>query len=210
MCVYSYYAWGGMFSERGYTAVEIDIEAPTESNSSSESLQVMAKGELHLHFLPIFRYGTNNHHRNDPSLAELSQQIRLMAIPFPPVIISTGPSTLLSQTFISDFPASALVMINPPSNESSLLQPTSGVDSESIDAAPKAGFTYEPHFPIYILSTGDKADDVAQHRLVRLHADKGVGRAMRGVTYEQAEGGKAERSEGTRMMVERWLDRCGY
>jgi hypothetical protein len=40
----SYYAWGGMFSERGYTAVEIDIDAPEQSTSNKESLQVMAKG----------------------------------------------------------------------------------------------------------------------------------------------------------------------
>ena len=33
-----------MFSERGYTAVEIDINAPEESASTRESLQVMAKG----------------------------------------------------------------------------------------------------------------------------------------------------------------------
>jgi len=42
---YSYYAWGGMFSERGYTAVEIDIEAPKESASTRDSLQAMAKGK---------------------------------------------------------------------------------------------------------------------------------------------------------------------
>jgi hypothetical protein len=41
----SYYAWGGMFSERGYTAVEIDIDAPEQSTSNKESLQVMAKGQ---------------------------------------------------------------------------------------------------------------------------------------------------------------------
>jgi len=34
-----------MFSERGYTAVEIDIEAPKESASTRDSLQAMAKGE---------------------------------------------------------------------------------------------------------------------------------------------------------------------
>lgn len=37
-----------MFSERGYTAVEIDIDAPEQSASTRESLQVMAKGTSRL------------------------------------------------------------------------------------------------------------------------------------------------------------------
>lgn len=142
---------------------------------------------------------------------ELSQQIRLMMIPFPPIIVSTGSSTLLSQAFISDHPASALVLINPPSSvdETRLLTQTNETSEDASQATSGKGFDYEPHFPILYLST---KTETPEHRL-QAHAERGVGRGGKGVTFEVLDESRApggERGEGTRMELERWLDRCGY
>lgn len=129
-------------------------------------------------------------------------------IPFPPIIVSTGNSTLLSQAFISDHPASALVLINPPSTEEEtrLLTQTQSSNSEGVNGK---GFDYEPHFPILYLST---KTETPEHRL-QAHAERGVGRAGKGVTFDVLDESRApggERGEGTRMVLERWLDSCGY
>jgi hypothetical protein len=142
---------------------------------------------------------------------ELSQQIRLMMIPFPPIIVSTGSSTLLSQAFISDHPASALVLINPPSSvdETRLFTQTTETSQDASQAISGKGFDYEPHFPILYLST---KTETPEHRL-QAHAERGVGRGGKGVTFEVLDESRApggERGEGTRMELERWLDRCGY
>ena len=145
-----------------------------------------------------------------------------MMIPFPPIIVSTGSSTLLSQAFISDHPASALVLINPPSTaeETRLLTQTqteakssedaaAGFDTAPASAPSGKGFDYEPHFPILYLST---QTETPEHRL-QAFAERGVGRGGKGVTFEVLDESRApggERGEGTRMQLERWLDRCGY
>jgi hypothetical protein len=133
-----------------------------------------------------------------------------MMIPFPPIIVSTGSSTLLSQAFISDHPASALVLINPPSSMDETRLLTQTKTSEDASQAPSGkGFDYEPHFPILYLST---KTETPEHRL-QAHAERGVGRGGKGVTFEVLDESRApggERGEGTRMELERWLDRCGY
>lgn len=130
-----------------------------------------------------------------------------MAIPFPPVLVSTGSSTLLSQTFISDHPASGLILINPPQTTSSV-----NISNAQDGQAALPEFNYEPHFPILVVaanggSSGFKAQDVEAHRLVKDYESKGVGRGGKGVSVERV---KEERSEETRIQVERWLDRCGF
>lgn len=153
-----------------------------------------------------------------------------MAVPWPPVLISSGTSTLLSQTFISDYPASALVLINPPGgaeetkllNQGTTTTSDSKTDSASApvssqqDQSTGGGFTYEPHFPILVLSTPNKRtsifggnEPVETHRLVKGWAGQAIGRGGKGVTYEKLEGSD-ERSDKTRIEVERWLDRCGF
>jgi len=156
-----------------------------------------------------------------------------MMIPFPPIIVSSGSSTLLSQTFISDHPASALVLINPPSTEEEvrLLSVTAGDNSAAVSGTDQPfpspqtgtpsqhkGFDYEPHFPILFMSTprlpgsSSHVEATPDHRLIQ-HVQKGTGRGGKGVSLEVLDESRApggERGEGTRMVLERWLDRCGY
>ena len=45
---------------------------------------------------------------------ELASHIRLLAIPFAPVIVARAGGTLIAQTYVSSHPASALLLISPP------------------------------------------------------------------------------------------------
>ncbi|KAK4687275.1 hypothetical protein P7C73_g2845, partial [Tremellales sp. Uapishka_1] len=90
----------------------------------------------------------------------LLSQIRLLAVPFPPILISSGTSCLLTQTYIGDHGASGIVLLNPP--EDAVMT-----------------FTYEPLFPILVLE--DKGKNT-QSRL-RGFAEKGMGRGGKGVCW---------------------------
>lgn len=69
-------------------------------------------------------------------------------------------------------------------------------------------FNYEPYFPVLVVSSTAKADDLrANNRLVRDYAPKGVGRGGKGVSFEEVQDPTSER---TRMSIERWMDRCGW
>lgn len=132
---------------------------------------------------------------------ELAHQVRLLAIPFPPVIIAHSSSTLLSQAYISDNPASGIVLVSPP------------VDNASISSSPEPEdrlpeFNYEPHFPVLVVASSELAEQLkANNRLVQDFAPKGVGRGGKGVSFEEVQD---PTSECTRMTIERWMDRCGY
>jgi hypothetical protein len=142
-----------MFAEKGYTGIEIDITAPSTS-SSEETKSVL-----------------------DSMTTMLASQIRLMAIPFAPIIISSGPaSTMLTQNYISSHPASGLVLVNP----------LEGEEAEGM-------FNYEPNFPLLVVNEGGKS----QGRL-GVAAEKGVGRGGKGVEIESVVDG--ERGEKTRVV----------
>lgn len=131
---------------------------------------------------------------------ELAHQVRLLAIPFPPILISSSTSTLLTQSYISDHPASGIVLVAPPVDNASV------ASSNPDDRLPE--FNYEPHFPILVVSPTELADQLkANNRLVRDYAPKGVGRGGKGVSFEQVQDPTSDR---TRMTVERWMDRCGF
>jgi hypothetical protein len=72
-------------------------------------------------------------------VAELSQQVRVTGIPFPPVILSRSWTSLISQAYISDHPCSALLLLSPPT-------PDAQTHAYELD--------YEPHFNIGVLLTG--------------------------------------------------------
>ncbi|WVQ76581.1 hypothetical protein IAR50_006253 [Cryptococcus sp. DSM 104548] len=190
--------WSGMFAEKGYTAIEIDITAPTPLPESESPFGQMSNS--------------------------LSSQIRLSAIPFPPIIIARGLSTLLAQTFISDFPASGLVLVDPVPDDDP--RPTgfgTTLDGSSKGLAwawPK--FTFEPHFPILLISSQPQLNKLSiSNRLLRTHAGvdpnskswlgrmgSGGGKGVEVVAADGLEGG--ELGEGARVEVERWMDRCGF
>jgi hypothetical protein len=143
--------WSGMFAEKGYTGIEIDITAPSSAEETTKSVL-------------------------DSMTTMLASQIRLMAIPFAPIIISSGPaSTMLTQNYISSHGASGLVLVNP-------------LEGEKADEM----FDYEPSFPILVVNGGNKGG-----RLTRA-AEAGTGRGGKGVEVESIVDG--ERGEKTRVV----------
>lgn len=135
----------------------------------------------------------------DAAAATLNQEIRLLAIPFAPVIIASGSSCLVAQTYIESYPASGLVLIDPPPDS----DPRAAGDKDF--AWPK--FSYEPRFPILIVARqGEEAKVVNETRVGSASKD-GVGRGGKGVEVVEEVDGYGDK---TRNEVERWLDRCGY
>ncbi|KAF8314910.1 hypothetical protein DL93DRAFT_2057600 [Clavulina sp. PMI_390] len=82
-------SYAAMFSERGYTTMEIDLGLPEPQVKSSEEL---------MHHFEL----------------ELASHIRLAAIPFAPVLFARRGGALIAQTYISSNPASGMVLISPP------------------------------------------------------------------------------------------------
>lgn len=144
-----------MFAEKGYTGIEIDITAPSLSSFEEASTKSIL----------------------DSMTTMLASQIRLMAIPFAPIIISSGgASTMLTQNYISSHPASGLVLVNP----------LEGKEADEM-------FDYEPSFPILVVN----GDGKGEGRLARA-AEQGTGRGGKGVEVESIVDG--ERGEKTRVV----------
>ncbi|KIR96208.1 hypothetical protein L804_06545 [Cryptococcus deuterogattii 2001/935-1] len=198
--------WSGMFAERGYTSIEIDITAP--------SPQSLPSGES-----PFQQMTT-----------ALSSQVRLSAIPFPPIIFARGISTLLAQAFIEDFPASGLVLVDPLPDEDPRAVGQGGEKENGGGLADwavggnKGGwewpkFKYEPHFPILLITSQTRMTALStSNRLVRDHVRENPnrhgwlgGRSGKGLELVVTDGLKnGGLSEGSRLEVERWMDRSGF
>lgn len=148
-----------MFSEKGYTALEVDIGAPSETNSGDPSAPSPLKAMSTL----------------------LASQIRLLAIPFPPILISSGDSCLLTQMYIEDNPASGLVLIDPPVDN---IGEISGKGEVGLPT-----FGYEPRFPILLMGTSGREAEVQNSRLGKAAAN-GRSRGGKGVTLEMAVDGE--------------------
>lgn len=84
----SWKSWSGMFAEKGFTTVEIDVVPPSYSKTPFAGM-----------------------------VGVLATQIRTLAIPFPPIIVASGTACLLCQKYIEDWGASGIVLINPPPDE---------------------------------------------------------------------------------------------
>lgn len=178
--------WAGMFAERGYTTLEVDVTAPTASHGDA-AVALDDQGQ---------RMTSSNSSSTDRDQATavlqemsklLASQIRLLAIPFAPIVISEGYSSWLAQAYVEDNPASGLVMIDP--------APSAG--DAGVDSSTSPKFGYEPHFPVLILASGDKAQGVKESRVGR-YSEQGVGRGGKGVTIDDAPHGA--RSEKRRIV----------
>ncbi|KAI0821827.1 hypothetical protein BC628DRAFT_1328650 [Trametes gibbosa] len=154
------------YAARGYTCLEIDLGKPQDV-STSEAL--------------MGRYET-----------ELASHIRMLAIPFAPVIVSRAGGTLIAQTYISSHPATALLLISPP--------PSNAAVSQTLLPTPISEFNFEPKFPCAIMYTEKEAEQLARGH--RLWEDPGVDKIA--VGSEQALVGQ----EGM-VKIEQWLDDLG-
>lgn len=155
--------WAAMFSERGYTSLEVDI---TASKSSPTELAVGYKtGDSDASGTPpeVLREMT----------ALLASQIRLLAIPFPPIIVSEGHGAWLAQSYVGDNPASGLVMVSP------------APDGTAAEKGPTFG--YEPHFPILVMGAEGEMANLQASRLGKA-SEQGTGRGGKGVTVEEIRG----------------------
>ncbi|KAG8765344.1 hypothetical protein FRC12_007543 [Ceratobasidium sp. 428] len=126
--------FAAMFAERGYTTLEIDLAPPPVGDSASKTSQALVE------------YFSR----------DLLSHIRLAAIPFPPVIVARAGACIVAQSYVESNPASGLVLIEPPVSNASCVP--------NLLPSPIAEFTFEPRFPIAVISSTDR---IKQNRIVR-------------------------------------------
>ncbi|KAF8710613.1 hypothetical protein RHS03_02405, partial [Rhizoctonia solani] len=120
--------------------------------------------------------------------AELTCHIRLAAIPFPPVIIARAGACIIAQSYIESNPAYALALIEPPLSNSSCVP--------KLLPTPPKEFTFEPRFPIAIISTSEK---IKGHRIVR-EGEEGM------VDILEV---RDIKGSGALIEIEKWMDSIG-
>jgi hypothetical protein len=177
--------WSGMFAEKGYTALEVDITAGAQAGSQTQT-QSQSQPES------AIDGSSTSTHTESPLKAMttlLASQIRLLAIPFPPILIASGATCFLTQAYIEDNPASGLVLVSPPPDEDPSPSSSSGRAGERGWKWPTFG--YEGTFPILLVGEEGAQN---QSRLGKM-AEKGVGRGGKGVSLERlVDGPRGEKS----------------
>ena len=134
----------------------------------------------------------------DRRRADLHQLIKGTGYAFPPVLISRSSACLITQSYISSYPASGLVLISPviaPDYVSSLLP---GHLKE---------FDYEPHFPILVMSTATESRQASQHRLLATNVDKCV---LQSEDCGPADGKNLTQHAEIIRNLEGWMDDIGF
>ena len=112
--------------------------------------------------------------------------------PFAPVFIARSTACLVTQKYISSYPASGIVLISPP---------TSNEDAKADGKlpGPLEEFIYEPKFPIAILDTPERLQELKKkNRLCRE-----PGPFVDTVPVERLEG------QPLLEAVDKWLDELG-
>lgn len=125
--------------------------------------------------------------------AELASHVRLLAIPFAPVVIARACGTLVAQAYISSHPATALLLISPPPSNTA-------PSAAALLPTPLEEFNFEARFPCAIMCT--EAERPALEEGSRLWKDEAVGKMV--VRDEDAAVGQ----EGL-VKIEEWLDELG-
>lgn len=91
---------------------------------------------------------------------ELKQQLRQSSSPFPPLLFARGYNSLVAQTYVSSHPLSGLVLVDPPLSIAEALK-----SRKDLLKGEHQEFDYEPFFPISILSSRQRAEELERHRL---------------------------------------------
>ncbi|KAH7340689.1 hypothetical protein B0J17DRAFT_694331 [Rhizoctonia solani] len=159
--------FAAVYAERGYTTLEIDLAPPPPEDQASKTSEA------------LIAYLTK----------DLASHVRLAAIPFPPVIIARAGACIVAQSYIESNPAYALALIDPPVSNSSCVP--------KLLPTPTKEFTFEPRFPIAIISASDK---VKEHRIVREGEKEGWADVL---DVQDIKG------SGALMDIERWMDSIG-
>ena len=80
--------------------------------------------------------------------------------PFAPVFIARSSGCLVTQKYISSYPASGLILISPPLSNAELVNEKLPSDLDE--------FNFEPKFPIAIMDTPERIEELkAKNRLCR-------------------------------------------
>lgn len=166
-------AWSAMYSSRGYTSIEIDLKPPTPMPATSEELMKHFVDGQFLTFLPLPKQlRLTSLLLSVKTFTELSQQVRLTGIPFPPVIHSRSYTSLIAQAYISDHPCHGLFLLSPPA-------PSANTGAYEPDEAPTGmlptalpEFNYEPYFHIGVMLTSEDVEKGFE-KLSRLGRDEG-------------------------------------
>lgn len=199
--------WADMFSKRGWTTVEVDVSVSVPlSTSSPDSLSSPAQTQAQDTAQEEKEGGISAPIK--AASDALSAQLRLLAIPFAPVIIASGPACLVAQAYVSDHPASGMVLIEPPPDQDPREAGGAGVGgSVQFQGAKAAGggakpfawptFRYEPRFPILLVAPQGAEDAV---RATRVGGVAGQRPGGRGVSVMIEKDGA--RGDGTRMVSE--------
>ncbi|KAH9917132.1 uncharacterized protein BXZ73DRAFT_53449 [Epithele typhae] len=124
--------------------------------------------------------------------SEVASHIRLLSIPFAPVIIARRAGALIAQSYISSYPATALLLISPP--------PANVVLPRTLLPTTLPEFTFETKFPCAVMCTNHERS--ALEAANRLWKDPGVDKIV--VKDDEAVMGH----EGL-MEIEQWTDELG-
>ncbi|KAJ3567367.1 hypothetical protein NP233_g6412 [Leucocoprinus birnbaumii] len=161
-----------MLAETGFTCLQTDLGLPDpQTRSNSTSMMNWFEGELR-------------------------SAVRLSMIPFPPIIFGRSAGCLIAQTYISSNPATGLVLLSPPANNTELGS-VQAHDNSPILPTPLGEFDFEPYFPIMVMATSE-----------RMKVLKGLNRLAKNpevdkFTVNTLEGQQAYSD------IQNWLDKLG-
>ncbi|TDL16609.1 hypothetical protein BD410DRAFT_816684 [Rickenella mellea] len=158
-------------TRQGFSSLELDLSlsSPTQTLRTSEEVLQNAASELR-------------------------EAITTSPSPFPPVLVARGLASLVAQTYISSYPASALLLIDPPASPKTY--PLSSSEARKFLPTKVKDFDFEPRFPVALIATPDSdssSTSLTEHRLVSAGADVFL----------------AKREEDVMSLLENWLDELG-
>lgn len=117
--------------------------------------------------------------------------------PFPPVMISRGPATLIAQTYVSSRPLTALQLIDPPITNEHLRRDRQGLLPDKLDE-----FDFETTFPVRVVWSQTELDRQAEagvswydvHRIEHLREEE-ADESLDRYTYLTDQSGAQETQE---------------
>lgn len=172
--------FASMFPEKGFTCIQTDLTMPSSPAVDSEALMHHFESRKHS---SASKLAAHTIHIN----IELSKDIRLAAIPFPPVLFARASACIIAQTYISSNPATGLFLISPPPTNTAAKGPLPTVLKE---------FDFEAKFPIAVMASSKDMDILKESRL---GSDIGV---------DKIEVAKVDGQEAF-VAIEQWLDELG-
>ncbi|KZT51251.1 hypothetical protein CALCODRAFT_488089 [Calocera cornea HHB12733] len=197
-----------VYASRGYTTLSIDLAPPSPSPGPSPG-PGPAPSRAASSSLRAYTHA-------------LSAQLRLAAIPWPPILLSRSKGCAIAQAYVEDYPARGLVLLAPPVEEDTgsgsggLTAQGQGQGELELEPEPEPelerfDFSFEPTFPILIVDTpGPLGMDRqrAGSRLLKAHAHQCQGQGEGEGWVQVLEVGELTGQEAV-MGIERWMDGIG-